>query len=214
MAFARLSLFVLIAILNMSAHSASARSQYVLVEHPSCYPRPPGSNPTLTITKCRDLKLNAAGGVGVPGVKRHDYVLRGTCIRYLARQDRWGKPQSGVPGAWIATVRNEKGRSFVNVSARWDVRTNTLHEVLTFEGGNSGSISTKFKCGLDPYLNKVSCVVLAHSNATRWPSLSYPVQFCKLPFGQGKVNRQHASALSQKGGSQKAEEARSLPSAL
>ncbi len=135
-------------------------------------------------TDCRDLRLKTAAGV--PHESKHKYTLAGSC-RYMHHKTVNGD----------AKTPTEQGRAFLTLGAVWNAKDNTFKEQGELEGGATGTVSSVFKCSSDPYLSKVSCTLIAHSNSTPWKPLSNrPLK--GSPIGQGYVNAAEAAQLSKK----------------
>ncbi|MGZ9138035.1 MAG: hypothetical protein ACXW4K_11350, partial [Candidatus Deferrimicrobiaceae bacterium] len=139
-------------------------------------------------SECYGLKLQ--GAKGVPDAPSHQYAFKGICKKFVAHI-KDGKEDS----------RSEEVTLWAEAKAEWNGQANTLEESVSLtnpQGPYSGNVMTILKCTKDPIIYKTSCVVLKHSNTTKWEPFSDAALAQKRPILQGKTTLKEATALSMK----------------
>ena len=137
---------------------------------------------------CYGLKLQ--GAKGVPDEPSHQYAFKGTCKKFVSHiKDGKEESKSDVVTLWA------------EAKAEWNGQANTLEESVSLknpQGPYSGTVMTILKCTKDPIIYKASCVVLKHSNTTKWGPFSNAALEQKRPILQGKTTLKEATKLSKK----------------
>lgn len=161
----------------------------------------------------KNLQLTSAKGV--PNGDRHSYRMRGTFLVSDAPTTSWNDsiPLLNSGGTSFTTMREQV---YMDVRAEWQADSGQATEriTLTYEGGIQGTLESRFQSSVDPFLNRVQCVV-THSqircdvpnkqvtNANGVTTEVYPyfdltglVRGGQRPLTAGHVNLQQATHMS------------------